>query len=261
MLGVVGVENRLVYRLLPAGQHFRERPHNVVRFGVHENRDGDPVVALIGHNAMFDALVSTVAHYLESVADVDYQSALYWRHASDVVLEEECEGGDVGVTAHPDGEIGVGAFRIVIDVDPTKLVLYLTWLVAEFSLEYFFFSSAGSLKNRKVAALAFSSISMGIPWFTIWKKPLFSAASQMSLATFGSSQFETSMTGMESSVTTSMLDNLSSGGWTYWLGSVWRPSSERPFTPWPCFTTKSLMSERTVESAVAEGIFSMFDEM
>nr|GMD13128.1 hypothetical protein Iba_chr07aCG9950 [Ipomoea batatas] len=223
MLGVVGVENRLVYRLLPAGQHFRERPHNVVRFGVHENRDGDPVVALIGHNAMFYALVSTVAHYLESVADVDYQSALYWGHASDVVLEEECEGGDVGVTAHADGEIRAGTLWVVVDVD--------------------------------------STISMGIPWFTIWKKPLFSAASQMSLATFGSSQFETSMTGMESSVTTSMLDNLSSGGWTYWLGSVWRPSSERPFTPWPCFTTKSLMSERTVESAVAEGIFSLFDEM
>ena len=62
----------------------------------------------------------------------------------------------------------------------------------------------------------------------IWKKPRFSAASQIDSETFGSPQFDITMMGIDSRVMMLFTLILSSRGWIYCLGMVLRPISERP---------------------------------
>nr|GMD21553.1 hypothetical protein Iba_chr08aCG2320 [Ipomoea batatas] len=100
MLNIVGVKHVLVHRLLAALQHFRQRDH-----------------------AVLDALVPPVAQDLKRVADVNHDGAVDRRDVNprvavqfpnvepaDLVLEEDGERGDVGVTADADGELRVGTF-------------------------------------------------------------------------------------------------------------------------------------------------------
>ena len=55
-----------------------------------------------------------------------------------------------------------------------------------------------------------------------------------------------SMMGIDSRGMMLLMLSLSSKGWIYWLGRVLRPISERPFTPLPLLTTKSVISEDSI---------------
>nr|GMD14879.1 hypothetical protein Iba_chr07bCG10680 [Ipomoea batatas] len=187
----------------------------------------------LASNAMFDALVSTVAHYLEKRRRCDNQSALTGgtcdqaraqvcaRTGLDVVLEEDCEGGDVGEwTAHADVLASMPPItsyspirkpfseniRNITEVifplpKPSsicgrKLVLYLTMASRTVLLRILLlFLRRLPLKKPVSAALPSPSISRGIPCVSqSGRNPLLGGITN-ELSHLRSSQFETSMTG------------------------------------------------------------------
>ena len=85
------------------------------------------------------------------------------------------------------------------------------------------------------------------------KETHFSSASQIDSETFGLSQFDISMIGMDSRVMMLFTLILSPRGWIYCLGKVLGPISERPFTPLPLVTTKSVISEDSLIDVATVG--------